>query len=476
LSKTTFFSYINLQKNTFFTFEKSYKITARFPCFQSYSKNISKNTSKNTNFEVQNFYFPIWQFKLKIMSSKQKIIAILLLGIAAFAFLSLTNKNQGEANEPYVVMLSMDGFRWDYASRVRTPNLDKLAENGVKAEYVIPAFPSKTFPNHYSMATGLYPDNHGIVNNNFYCPELDMVYRIGDRQMVENTAFYGGEPIWVTAEKQGLTTASYFWVGSEAPVKGIQPTYWKRYEHSFPFENRIDTVIKWLNLPEKERPRLITFYFHEPDGTGHNPGPNTPELDQMVIRVDSLVGVLVKRLSELPIANQINLIVTSDHGMTEVSTERYVDLGRHVRREWLERWQGGNPLFSLKPVEGKLDYVYNILKSVKNIKVWKANEIPARLNYGKNPRVLDLIVLADSTWSVGWGRPNERYYSGGAHGWDNAQKDMHTIFYATGPAFKKGHLHTPMEVVDLYPLIAKILNLEPAEVDGKLERVMGMLE
>jgi len=410
------------------------------------------------------------------MSSKQKLIAILIISIVAFTCLSFIKKPQDSSNEPYVIMLSMDGFRWDYASRVPTPNLDQLAKNGVIAEYVIPAFPSNTFPNHYSMATGLYPDNHGIVNNNFYCPELDMVFRIGDREMVENSAFYGGEPIWVTAEKQGITTASFFWVGSEAPVKGIQPTYWKRYDHSFPFINRIDTVIKWLNLPEKERPRLIMFYFDEPDGTGHNPGPNTPEVDNMVMRIDSLVGVLVKRLNELPIAPQINLIVTSDHGMTEVSAERYVDLGTHVRREWVERRHGSNPLFSIQPAEGKEDSVYNSLKSVENIQVWRAGEVPARLNYGNNPRVLDLIVLADSNWSVGWGSPNERFFPGGAHGWDNAKRDMHTVFYATGPAFKQGHVHSPFEVVDLYPLIAKILGLNPAKVDGKLERVIGMLE
>ncbi len=410
------------------------------------------------------------------MSTNQKLFTVIIVITVAFLCSSFSNKRGGTSNEPYVIMLSMDGFRWDYASRVPTPNLDLLAKNGVTTPYVVPAFPSKTFPNHYSMATGLYPDNHGIVSNNFYCPDLKMVYRIGDREMVENSAFYGGEPIWVTAERQGITTASYFWVGSEAPIKEIQPTYWKKYDHSFPFSNRIDTVIRWLSLPEKERPRLIMLYFDEPDSTGHNPGPNTPELDKMIIKLDSLVGVLVQRLSDLPIAKKINLIVTSDHGMTELSTERYVDLGRHVRREWVERRHGSNPLFSIQPIEGKRDYVYNLLKGVKNIQVWKAGEVPARFNYGNNPRVLDLIVLADSTWSVGWGSPNERYYTGGAHGWDYAQKDMHTIFYATGPAFKKGHVHTPFEVVDLYPLIAKILGIKPAKVDGKLERVIGMLE
>lgn len=383
--------------------------------------------------------------------------------------------NRNRSREPYVVMLSMDGFRWDYASRVPTPNLDRIAAQGVMAEYVKPAFPTKTFPNHYSMATGLYPDNHGIVANNFYCPELDLVYRLGDRQSVENGAFYGGEPIWVTAQKQGMITASYFWVGSEAPIQGIQPTYWKRYDNDVPFGDRIDTVVTWLSLPVEKRPRLITFYFNEPDSQGHDFGPDAPEIDAMVMHLDSLVGVLLDKLSQLPIARQINLIVTSDHGMTPISTDRHIDLSQHVRREWFDRSHGGSPMFLLKPVEGKKEEVYRILKEVPNLSVWKSGEVPARLNYGQNPRTLDLVVLADSTWSLGWGPPRGTFFTGGNHGWDNAQKDMHTIFYAMGPAFRRNHRHPPIEVVDLYPLIARILRLQPATVDGRLERTIRML-
>ncbi len=380
-----------------------------------------------------------------------------------------------QSGEQYVLMLSMDGFRWDYADRVATPNLDKIAAMGVKADYVKPAFPSKTFPNHYSMATGLYPDNHGIVNNNFYCPDLDLTYRLGDRVSVENGKFYGGEPIWVTAENQGMIAASYFWVGSEAPVRGVQPTYWKRYQQSDPFEDRIDTVIYWLNLPIEQRPRLICLYFHEPDGIGHQKGPDSPEVNQAVARLDSLVGVLISKLQALPFGENINIIVTSDHGMTEVSTKKYVNLSDHVQRGWFVRTHGGNPLYSLQPKPEMADSVYRILSKVDNIHVWKTSDIPERLNYGKNPRTLDMVVLADSTWSVGWGPATARYYSGGAHGWDNAQKDMHTIFYARGPAFKTNHSHPFIEVVDLYPLIARILKLVPAQTDGRIERTLHML-
>ncbi len=219
-----------------------------------------------------------------------RILPIALFSLV-FLFTSCGSERKIPAEEQYVVMLSMDGFRWDYASRVETPWLDYIAANGVNAEYVKPAFPSKTFPNHYSMATGLYPDNHGIVDNNFTCP-VNGTYRLGDRESVENGAFYGGEPVWVTAEKQNVTAASFFWVGSEAPVQGIQPTYWKRFDGSVPFTSRMDTVISWLQLEEESRPRLVTFYFQEPDSQGHRTGPESPEIDVLVMELDSLVGAI----------------------------------------------------------------------------------------------------------------------------------------------------------------------------------------
>ncbi|HSV89101.1 MAG TPA: ectonucleotide pyrophosphatase/phosphodiesterase [Bacteroidales bacterium] len=402
------------------------------------------------------------------------IVLVVIFSLSAFSCSRLTGSNE-VSNENYVVMLSLDGWRWDYSARVPTPNLDGIATQGVMVEYLKPVFPTKTFPNHYSMATGLYPDNHGIVANNFYCPELDMTFRLGDRTTVENPVFYGGEPIWVTAEKQGLITASYFWVGSEAPIMGIQPTYWKQFDNDVALSAQIDTVIYWLNLPIEKRPRLITLYSHEPDSHGHDYGPDAPEVDQMLVYLDSLVGDLKTKLNRLPIAGQINLIVTSDHGMTQLSAERFVNLSQYVRRDWFERAHGGNPVLMLQPVEGMKDSVYQILRGVENINVWKSGQLPKRLNYGNNPRTLDLVVMADSTWSLGWNPPRENFSTEGGHGWDNAKKDMHTIFYAMGPAFRNNHVHPPFMVIDLYPLIAHILGLKPAKVDGEFNRVRRML-
>jgi predicted AlkP superfamily pyrophosphatase or phosphodiesterase len=391
-------------------------------------------------------------------------------------FFGLTSCSQShKLQNNYVVVLSMDGFRWDYADRADTPNLDYIAQNGTKAEYVIPAFPSKTFSNHYTMATGLYPDNHGIVDNNFYCPDLKLRYRIGDNKAVGNPDFYLGEPIWVTAENQDVTTASYFWVGSDVNINNVLPTYSKKYNHTTSFEDRIDTVLYWLNLPEEMRPRLIMFYFDEPDSQGHTSGPDSKEIEILSNRLDSLVGVLISGIQNLPIADKVNIIVTSDHGMTATSKDTYINLLDYVDRDLIKWYQGGNPMFSIETVEGMKDSVYQILQNIDNISAWKKEEMPERFNYGKSNRIRDLIILADSGWSVGIGEARDDFYKGG-HGWDNANKDMHTIFYAMGPNFKKGFIQQPFELVDLYPLLSKILGLKPAEVDGKLERVIEMLK
>ncbi len=379
-------------------------------------------------------------------------------------------------DQPYVVMLSMDGFRWDYASQVPTPNLDYIASHGVKAQAMIPSFPTKTFPNHYSIATGLYPDHHGIIQNTFYANDLHAGYSIGNRQAVENGAFYGGEPIWVTADKQGLRTASYFWVGSEAPIGNLQPDIWKTYEHTFPFPAREDSVIAWLQLPENIRPHLITFYFHEPDAIGHKKGPDSPKTAQVIMHLDSLVGRFLKKLDQLLIQEQVNFIIVSDHGMGNISPERVVFFEDYLNPAWVDTFLGSNPTYLLQPDSGYADSVILALSKVPHIKAWKKSEVPARLHYGTNPRIYDVVLVADSAWSLGKHKGfSPGRYTGGTHGYDNADDDMGAIFYAIGPAFKSGYVQLKFPNVDIYPLLAHLLKLKPAPNDGNFSEVQGML-
>lgn len=409
-----------------------------------------------------------------------KSLGFLRLGLLAlffYAFLGLTscNPSGGQIDKkPYLVVLSMDGFRWDYPDKANTPNLDKIAASGVKAEAIIPSFPTKTFPNHYSMATGLYPDHHGIVLNEFYDPELKSHYAVSDREAVEDGSFYGGEPIWVTAENQGVKSATLFWVGSEAAIKGVRPSIWKKYQHKMPYENRIDTVISWLQLPEEQRPHLIMWYFDEPDGKGHDFGPDSPEIVAVVERLDSLLGVFIEKLQQLPFAAKVNCIVTSDHGMCPISVDRLINLSDFIDSAWVAEIQGNNPVFTIQANPGFDDELDIALQKIPHLKSWRTGQLPERLHFGTNPRTLDFVVVSDSSWSVDYG--NNDGYSGGAHGFDNANTDMHAIFYATGPAFKQGFVNPKFPNTDLYVLMCEILNLNPAKTDGEITRVIGMLK
>jgi len=413
---------------------------------------------------------PVRKHPKSVHNVLNSIILIILL-----VFISSGFRNDGRTKfKNYVVLVSLDGFRWDYPQIYKTPVLNNIAKGGVKADRLISSFPTNTFPNHYSIATGLYPDHHGLINNSFYAPDLGLSYRIGDRAAVENPAFYGGEPIWNTAEKQGAKAASFFWVGSEAAIGGMQPTYWKKYDGNVTFEERIDTVVKWLNYPEDKRPELVTLYFDEPDATSHDYGPVSPETGEIVNLLDSLIGDLRNKLSKLPIAKRINLIVLSDHGMASVSSEKYLNLKSIVPDRMISSIVGGNPVYLIKPAEGKRDSILFLINKTKGVKAWAKDKLPARWNYGSNPRIPEIVAVADSSWYLGT-RPLAGTINGGSHGYDNRNSDLFAIFYATGPAFKKGYRFQELNNTDIYGLICRILDLKPAKNDGNPDNYKKIL-
>jgi len=373
------------------------------------------------------------------------------------------------------VILSLDGFRWDYPDKTSTPTLNQIAKDGVKAVSLIPSFPSKTFPNHYTIATGLYPDHHGLVNNSFYDRALGKPYAIGNEEARFDPEFYGGEPIWITAQNQGVKTASFYWVGSDVVIEGKYPDLWKKYDHSVPFIHRIDTIVKWLNLPLAQRPRLIMAYYEEPDGVGHKYGPDNVQTLKTIREIDSIVGIFYARIQQLPNADSINFIIVSDHGMGAISSERNIALADYIPESWPVRIEGGNPNYNIYAEGVWIDSTYIALKKVKGIHVWKPNEVPLYLNYGSNPRVGDIIVVADSAWSITRNQP-DKPYTGGTHGYDITNTDIHAIFYAVGPAFKKDYIQSSFPNIHIYPLLAYLLGITPALTDGDLSAVINMLK
>lgn len=390
--------------------------------------------------------------------------------IAALSFL------YGKSDQ-YVLLISFDGFRADYLDWYDTPNFDRMAEQGVKAKGIKPVYVSKTFPNHYSLATGMYAENHGLIANTFYDEKFDATYKIRDRSAVEDKRWYGGEPIWCTAEKQGVITASYFWVGSESEAGGCQPSEWKRYDHDFPFENRIDSVMTWFQKPEAERPQFVLLYFHEPDNIGHRYGPRSKETGEIVKKMDALLGQILDRSKELEIYPKLNIIALSDHGMAEISSERTIKLSDHVDLKGLTQEESGPFCFLYGQTPERLNELVDELNAVPRITAYLKKDIPDRFHYRNHYRIKDVLVVPDEGWSIiDENRPNLNYGIGGDHGFDNNLWSMHAIFCADGPAFKDGYQCGTFENVNVYPLIAHILGVTPySEVDGSFQHIQALL-
>lgn len=372
----------------------------------------------------------------------------------------------------YTVIVSLDGFRWDYPAMYKTPNLDRMGQEGVKA-VMLPSYPASTFPNHYTIATGLVPAHNGIVNNSFWDAKNKRRYSMGDSATRYNPDYYLGEPIWITAQKQGLKTANMYWVGSDIAIKGAHPTYYRMWAANphLSFEQRIDTVLTWLQKPEEERPRLTMLYFEEPDGSGHHNGPRSKETGAVVQHVDSLIGVLWNRIASLSFADNINLIVTSDHGMIDISQERVVNMNQYLKPEWCEVIDGRTPT-SIFSKAGYRDSIYNALKGIAHIHVWKKEEIPAELQYNDSDRIGDIVVAPE----LGWQFTDVARNNKGAHGYFPQSPEMQVIFRAIGPDFKKGYTSTGFVNVDIYPLLSYLLQIVPEKTDGQFERIKGILK
>lgn len=410
------------------------------------------------------------------MTKYIKIIALTLIcSVTSCANTEVKNET------PYVILISFDGFLHDYVQKYETPNFDKFIANGVAAEAMIPSYPSKTFPNHYTIVTGLYPNNHGLVDNSFYDKELDKRYSIGNREMVENPAFYGGLPLWQLVQKNGLMSASFFWVGSEAPIAGSFPDFYEIYDGKVANEDRIDTVIDWLKLEVEARPNFISLYFSLVDDAGHASGPNGERTNKAVQEADRLLGLLMNQLKSVDLP--VNVILTSDHGMNEIApkSENYIDisqlLGGLDQDKVLGVNNGAHVQFYLKDESYRKDLL-SYLKTYKKanlFNVYEKGKMPESWNYGTHPRVGDVFIkMTPGNYISSASRINRAITTKayrGEHGFNPEDTDdMGAIFYANGPNFKSGLILPKFKNIHVYPLIARILGIaELPTIDGKLE-------
>jgi predicted AlkP superfamily pyrophosphatase or phosphodiesterase len=376
-----------------------------------------------------------------------------------------------------VILIGIDGFRADYLQRGVTPNLSRLAREGATARGGMqPSFPSITFPNFYTLATGMHPDRHGLVSNSMEDPALPgRTFKLSDRAEVMDRVWYeDGEPIWVTAERAGVRSGTLFWPGSEAPVRDVRPTYWLPFEQSLPTQGRVNMLLGWLTLPAAERPRFLTLYFDVVDTVGHRRGPDSPELNAALGEVDGAIGKLLEGLQ----ARQIDadLVIVADHGMAAVSPQRVTMLDDVLDVSAL-RLIGGGPVAGVVPVAGREREVEAaLLKPHPHMSCWRKAEIPARLAYGRHRRVPPILCVAKTGWLISTRATfNAAYASGGAHGYDNADLLMRALFIGHGPSFRAGATVAGAESVDIQPLLARLLGLRAPAGDGDPARFRSAL-
>lgn len=382
-----------------------------------------------------------------------------------------------QQKKPYVILISIDAFRWDLADKYQAKNLLRLRESGVQAEYMKSSFPSLTFPNHYGIVTGLYPAHHGIVDNIFYDKQRAVVYKKSDKKMAVDSSWYNGKPLWVLAEQQKMLSAIFYWPGSEISMDGIRPSYFFNYSESIPVDRRVAIVKDWLQLPAEKRPHFIALYFPQVDQAGHKYTVDSEEAKAAVQVVDDAIGKLVDAVKSTGI--EANFIVLSDHGMTTIDNVNTLSLPKAVNPEQFTVTPGNALLHLYAKDASFVKPTYKALKAeAKDYDVYLSKKVPKAWHYNKKEDKFDrtgdilLVPHLPKVFNVNGVKPDF-----GQHGFDPAIPDMHAVFYAWGPAFKSGLKIPPFENVNVYPLIAHILGLSYTQkIDGKAKVLQPILK
>lgn len=381
------------------------------------------------------------------------------------------------ATTPKLLLVSIDGLRADMLDRGITPNLSRIAHDGVRARWMTPSYPSLTFPNHYTLVTGLRPNHHGIIHNSMQEEALGR-FQVNLPEAVTDSRWWGGEPIWVGAEKAGLRSATWSWPGSEAAIQGVRPSQWRVYSPDVPLADRVDDVLRWVGDDGPDAPRLVTLYMEQVDKAGHHYGPDSPEYAAAIVQVDTAIGRLLDGLAARGLDDSTNLIVVSDHGMAQVPDGQTIAVEDMVDPAIASNVSTGQSI-GFAPLPGKQAAAEAILLGAHaNYDCWTRQTLPARWEYGSNPRIPPIICQMHEGWNaltrerLAEHKPGDR----GSHGYDNALPSMRAIFIARGPSFKQGATLPGFNNVDLYPLMTRLLGIPAAPNDGNPETLIPALK
>lgn len=376
------------------------------------------------------------------------------------------------SQRPIVILISIDGWRWDYLGMFNPPVIGALARSGVTADGLIPIFPSKTFPNHYTIVTGQHAARHGIVSNNMVDPHLPMRFALSDRAALQDTRWWGGEPLWVTVERQGQRAATMFWPGSDSEIAGDRPTHWKMFDDSFPAEARIDQMLAWLETPDPERPTFLTLYFSDVDTAGHDFGPDAEETRRAALAIDRVIGRLVEGIRARGLADRTNYVLVSDHGMAPLSRDRVIVLDDYLDLSTVDIIDSA-PIVGLNarpgvPVQSIVDALADKHPAMH---VFTRDTLPEQHRLRAHPRVADVIGIVDDGWhptTKAWLTRNEGNGGnlGGNHGYEPRHRSMHGLFVASGPQFKSGLRVPAFDNVHVYELLCRVLGVRPSSNDG----------
>ena len=404
-----------------------------------------------------------------------RFVAASLAVAAAFAVASCAGAPQSARTSPVVeqaaqttrpdlvILVSIDGFSPDYLGKGQTPVLDGLIAGGAFGP-MRPSFPSVTFPNHYTLVTGLHPDHHGVVGNRFTDAQLG-AFTMASK---ESGFWDQGEPIWVTAEKAGVRTGTMFWPGSEVEIHGVRPSQWAPFDQGMPGDARVDRLLSWLDLPVDQRPKLETLYFDIVDTAGHRNGPDAPETRAAAASVDASMGRLIEGLKARGLYDRTMLVVVSDHGMAATSPDRVVWIDDIIDPAALKIGYGGAVL-TADPAPGReAEVQQKLVGRHPHMECWNKADVPARLVYGSNPRVAQIVCLVETGWLTATrDRPVTR--AGGAHGYDNQAPEMAAIFIAHGPGVVAGRRLVDLDSVDVQPFLARMLGIAAPAGDGRAQ-------
>lgn len=390
-----------------------------------------------------------------------------------------TTPSTAPTPEPHsVVIISIDGLPASALGRGDTPTLDRLAAEGVRAAWMTPSYPVLTFPNHFTLVTGLRPDRHGIIHNSMRDDEVGG-FRVADKKAGADARWWQGEPIWNTAEKAGLRTAIWAWPGNAAPIDGRRPTRWVPYSPDISAADRADQVAGWLTEPPATRPRLAALYFERVDNLGHDKGPDAPETHAAIREVDAAVGRIVRALDARGLRAATDVVVVSDHGMAPVRPDQYIALEDMAAFEQAEAVSTGQ-VIGFNPRAGhEAAAERRLLGRHDHYQCWRKQDLPARWHYGAHPRVPAIVCQFDEGWNALPAEqlrrvPKERL-NRGSHGYDNVLPSMRAVFVAAGPSFRRGATLPAFDNVDVYPLLAKLLGVAPARNDGSVETFAPVL-